>query len=386
MTVTHKERMRRALNHEPVDCIPTQINYTQGMGWRMAAHLGVTLDELPQRLDNHLLRIDIDHGPRYQQDGRIAFDWWGVGFDTRQEGYFVAVHPLAASKDLDAFNWPDPHAPGLLDGAARLVAQDAGERFVAPNFGFALFERAWTLRGFDTFLVDMLDDPGFAAELLDRITEIQSALIQRFLALGVDGGYFGDDYGAQSNLLFSPRMWRTLIKPRLARMFAPFRKAGLPVIMHSDGQISAILPDLVEIGLTAINPVQPEVLDHAWLRRTFDSRLAYYGGISTQTVLPQGSPQEAKQAVTNCLATLAPDNTGLVLAPSHRLMTDVPLENVDALLAALIAPQHNLPGRQLTRPANHAILQRLDVNGNGNDNAAISEQTTGHSARASRSA
>ncbi len=334
--------MRRALRHEPVDRIPTQVNYTPAMGQRMAARLGVTPDQLPQRLDNHFLRVGITYEHRRSRDGRIAFDWWGVGFDTAQEGYFVAVHPLAATKDLDALAWPDPRAPDLLGRAARIMEQDGGEHFVAPDFGFALFERAWALRGFETFLLDMAGDPGFAAELLERITEIQLVLIQRFLALGVDGGYFGDDYGAQSNLLLSPRMWRTLIKPRLARMFAPFREAGLPVILHSDGQIAAILPDLVEIGLTAINPVQPEVIDHAWLRRTFGNRLACYGGISTQTVLPQGSPLEVKRAVADCLAVLAPDDTGLVLAPSHRLMTDVLLENVEALLAAMAAPQSPL--------------------------------------------
>ena len=200
--------------------------------------------------------------------------------------------------------------------------------------GFALFERAWTLRGFDTFLLDMVLDPGFAEELLERIAQIQLVLIRRFLELGVDGGYFGDDYGSQANLLFSPKMWRSLIKPRLARLFAPFREAGLPVLMHSDGQFAEILPDLVEIGLTAYNPVQPEVIDHAWLRRTFGSQLAYYGGISTQTTLSQGSPQEVASAVQACLAALAPEGMGLVLAPSHRMMSDTPMENVEAMLEA----------------------------------------------------
>jgi uroporphyrinogen decarboxylase len=249
----------------------------------------------------------------------------------------------------------------------------------------------------------MAQDPEFAADLLERIAQIQSVLIQRFLALGVDGGYFGDDYGAQSNLLFSPRMWRTLIKPRLARMFAPFRKAGLPVIMHSDGQIAAILPDLVEIGLAAINPVQPEVIDHTWLRRTFGNRLACYGGISTQTVLPQGSPQEVRRAVAACRAALAPGDTGLVLAPSHRLMTDVPMENVEALLKVLAAPpsppsagglEKRTLGRkgnrektaQLTTPANHAILHRRDVTVNGNGNGPVFGRAGGQPARTSRSA
>ncbi len=105
----------------------------------------------------------------------------------------------------------------------RTIAALGAEFFIVPNLGFALFERAWSLRGFEQFLMDMAQDPGYAAALLDRITEIQLALIERFLGTGVDGGYFGDDYGAQKGLLFSPATWRKLIKPRLARLFAPFR-------------------------------------------------------------------------------------------------------------------------------------------------------------------
>ncbi|MEA3459444.1 MAG: uroporphyrinogen decarboxylase family protein [Chloroflexota bacterium] len=164
-----------------------------------------------------------------------------------------------------------------------------------------------------------------------------SGYARRFVALGVDGGYFGDDYGAQKSLLFSPRMWRALFKPRLARMFAVFQEADLPVILHSDGNIAEILPDLVEIGMTTLNPVQPEVLDHGWLKRTFGDRLAFYGGVSTQTVLPRGTPAEVQSAVEACVQTLAADGTGLVVAPSHRMTADIPMENVDALLAAFAA-------------------------------------------------
>jgi uroporphyrinogen decarboxylase len=220
------------------------------------------------------------------------------------------------------------------------VTAHGHEYFIAPNLGFALFERAWSLRGFEQFFMDIALDPGFASELLDRITEIQLVLIRRFIALGVDGGYFGDDYGAQKGLLFAPRTWRQLIKPRLARLFAPFREAGLPILMHSDGQIPQILPDLVEIGLTALNPVQPEVLDHIWLRESFGGKLAFYGGISTQTVLPHGSPDEVRLAVAACNRDLAPDGTGLLLAPSHRMMTDIPLSNAAAMVEAFREPEH----------------------------------------------
>lgn len=337
MELTHKERLSRALSREAVDRIPSQINYTARMGAKMAAYFGVPAEDLPRFLDNHLIRVDINHAGQVSQDGQTIWDWWGAGHDTGEEGYYIRHSPLAGSKDLDAYPWPDPHAAGLFDDAQNTIAEWGGEYFIVPNLGFALFERAWSLRGFEQFLLDLAEDPGFVEELLDRITAIQLALIDRFLALGVDGGYFGDDYGAQKNMLFSPASWRRLMKPRLARLFEPFRQRGLPVIMHSDGQIQKILPDLVEIGLTALNPVQPEVLDHAWLQDRFGGSLAFYGGVSTQTVLPNGTPDQVEEAVQACVGRLAPDGTGLLIAPSHRLMTDIPLENIGRLIESFHA-------------------------------------------------
>jgi len=329
-----KERVQLALTHQPIDYIPTQINYTESMVDKICAYFGVTTVELPVFLGNHLLRVDLDYEKRFSEDGKVIFDWWGVGFDANEEGYFPAFNPLADGKELSTYSWPDPHDPKLLSKATESITADGGRHFVCPNFGFALFERAWSLRGFDTFLMDLVLDTDFAEALLDRITEIQFVLISRFIELGVDGGYFGDDYGAQKNMLFSPKTWRSLIKPRLARLFTPFREAGLPVLMHSDGQIREILPDLVEIGLTTLNPVQPEVIDHSWLKSTFGNQLSYYGGVSTQTVLPYGKPKDVKQAIYECVSTLAPDGTGLMIAPSHRMMTDIPIENIEAMIEA----------------------------------------------------
>jgi uroporphyrinogen decarboxylase len=332
--MNHKERMRRALCYELPDRLPTQINTTAGMAQKMAHHFQLPVEKLPVFLDNHMLRVDLNYPGRLSEDGSMRYDWWGAGHDTGEEGYYIKFNPLSETKDLDGYDWPDPNLAGLFDQAEKKIRESGSEYFIVPNFGFALFERAWSLRGFEQFFMDIALDPGFVANLFDRITEIQLVLIQRMLELGVDGGYFGDDYGAQKRLLFSPETWRRLVKPRLARLFAPFRARGLPVLMHSDGQIQQILPDLVEIGLTSLNPVQPEVLDHHWLHKQFHGKLSFYGGISTQTVLPYGSPNEVRQAVAACRQTLAPDGTGLLLAPSHRLMTDIPMGNVEAMLEA----------------------------------------------------
>jgi uroporphyrinogen decarboxylase len=337
MALTRKERVQRVLLRQPVDRLPTQVNYTRAMGEKLAAFLDVPMADLPGRLDNHLLRVDLTVPHRVSDDGKIAYDWWGVGWSTETEGYWPADSPLSRSDVLDEYPWPDPSDLHLLDEAGRTIVADEGRHFVAPNFGFCLFERAWSLRGFATLLMDLVLKPAFVEELLERITDVQVALARRFVALGVDGGYFGDDYGAQRGMLFSPKMWRAMFKPRLARLFAVFWEAGLPIIMHSDGDISAILPDLVEIGVTMLNPVQPEVLDHGWLKRAFGDRLAFYGGLSQQTVLSRGTPADVRAAVAECARTLAADGTGLLIGPSHRMTSEIPLENVNAMLDAFTA-------------------------------------------------
>jgi uroporphyrinogen decarboxylase len=337
MALTRKERVQRVLLRQPVDRLPTQVNYTRAMGEKLTAFLDVPLADLPGRLDNHLLRVDLTVPRHVSDDGKIAYDWWGVGWSTETEGYWPVDSPLSRCDVLDQYPWPDPDEPHLLDEARRAIVADERQRFIAPNLGFCLFERAWSLRGFETLLMDLALKPAFVEELLERITDVEVALARRFVALGVDGGYFGDDYGAQRGMLFSPKTWRALFKPRLARLFAVFREAGLPIIMHSDGDISAILPDLVEIGVAMLNPVQPEVLDHAWLRQTFGDRLAFYGGLSQQTVLSRGTPADVRAAVAECARTLAADGTGLLIGPSHRMTSEIPLENVNAMLDAFAA-------------------------------------------------
>jgi uroporphyrinogen decarboxylase len=329
-----KERVRRALRREPVDRLPTQINYTGKMGRILAGHFGVPEDEVPDRLGNHLLRVDITYDRRLSEDGTVAFDWWGAGWDTRTEGYWHSFAPMKDPIDLDVYPWPDPGMQGLMDSAERAIRDSGSRYFVAPNFGMCLFERAWSLRGFDALLMDMIDRPEWVSDLLDRITAIQVALAKRFVAARVDAGYFGDDYGAQRSMLFSPRLWRRFMKPRLAAMFAVFLDAGLPVILHSDGDIRAILPDLIEIGLTTLNPVQPEVMEHGWLCREFGSRLSFFGGISTQAVLPAGNAAAVREATLACARNLAQDRTGLLLGPSHRMQSDIPPRSVDAMLEA----------------------------------------------------
>jgi len=116
-------------------------------------------------LGNHLIRVDISFPRRLNDAGTIRYDWWGAGHDTSEEGYLIAYSPLQANKDLDAFSWPDPHQGDLLDQAQATIQRSGATHFIAPNFGFALFERAWSLRGFQELFLDMAEDPGYVEAL-----------------------------------------------------------------------------------------------------------------------------------------------------------------------------------------------------------------------------
>ena len=157
--MTKKERIQTILQHKKPDRLPAQSNFTASMRKTIADHLGISPDDVDKRFDNHLLRVDLSHTKELSSDGSTAYDWWGAGFDTSEEGYLISDYPLAEKADLAAFSRPDPDAPGLLHDAGELIRAENNQedpRFIIPNFGFALFERAWSLRGMEQFMMDMV--------------------------------------------------------------------------------------------------------------------------------------------------------------------------------------------------------------------------------------
>lgn len=150
----------------------------------------------------------------------------------------------------------------------------------------------------------------------------------------MDGFYFGDDYGQQSGALFGAATFRALIRPELERLFAPIRRAGKLIVLHSCGNVELFLDDLIEIGLDGYQTVQPEVYDFERLKRRYGDRLVFWGGISTQTTLPFGTPDDVRAAVNRAARALGRGG-GYIAGPTHRITPDTPLENVLALLEAL---------------------------------------------------
>jgi uroporphyrinogen decarboxylase len=195
---------------------------------------------------------------------------------------------------------------------------------------------AWRLRGLDTFLVDMVQNQEFAACLLDTVGAFAIDNCCFLAECGVDVVLSGDDVGMQDRMLISPKMWRTWLKPRYADLFARIKAANPDALIfyHSDGAIEPIIPELIEIGVEILNPVQPECMDAVALKQRYGHRLSFWGTLGTQTTFPQGTPAEVRALVRERIKTVG-EGGGLLLAPSHKLEPDVPWENVEAFFQAI---------------------------------------------------
>jgi uroporphyrinogen decarboxylase len=146
----------------------------------------------------------------------------------------------------------------------------------------------------------------------------------------------GDDIAMQDNLLMSRKMWRTWFGPRLRRVIEAAReiKPDILIEYHSDGKVNNLVGDLIDTGIDILNPVQPECVDHAWIKAEFGQRLSFSGGLGVQSVLPFGTPDEVRAHVRSAIETLGAGG-GLIIGPSHVVERDVPMDNFFAMLEAI---------------------------------------------------
>ena len=284
------------------------------------------------------------------EEGRmIAYDEWGIKWAKPDTSLYMdpVDHPLKGeltSKGLADFPWPDPAQEGrylgLADEARRL--RETGCAVVMSLYGFGLYDMAHLLHGLEDSLMDMALNPAGMGELLDRLKEFQMQLWERTLrAVGenVDICLHSDDLGMQDRPIMSPKMYRDLVKPRHTELFAHIKKSAatdVKVLLHSCGSVRALIPDLIETGIDALNPVQVSAsgMDSVELKREFGSELCFWGGgVDTQKVLPRGTAQEVRDEVRRRIDDLAPGG-GFVFTPVHNIQPDVPPENIRAMWEA----------------------------------------------------
>lgn len=194
------------------------------------------------------------------------------------------------------------------------------------------WEKAYFARGIENFLADLAGSPAWAQSLLDLIIRKNLVMLENFLvAPELDGVLLGSDWGTQNDLIMSPECFRTMIKPGEQQEYELIRRYDKHVFVHSCGSVSKILPDLVEMGLQVLNPVQPECMDIADLKQRYGAQLSFYGGISTQRTLPYGTPEDVRRETESVIALMS-EQGGYITASSQEIQTDVPYENLCALI------------------------------------------------------
>ena len=348
MTPTQRQLVIDQINHRQTDVLPYVLRFVSDTGEhvddygtdvadRLDAYYGgpgwrALIDNAIAQIGAPELGVDTNQGPIYT-------DVYGAHWRVDRRPYHLSEPMVLPEPSLAGYSFPD--VPAVLGEEWRQRAlQEIGEaagHFVVASFGFGLWERAWTLRGFDNALVDAAGDPVFFEELLDRVAEQQMAIIERLLTLPVDGIMFSDDWGYQRGVLLGPERWRRFIKPRLARMYDRVHAAGKYTLSHCCGSIAEIMPDLIEIGLDVLESVQPEAEDmnpYA-LKRQFGADITFWGGIGSQSLIPFGTPAEIRAEVAKLCREMGKGG-GYILAPAKPLQPETPTENAAAVVESFL--------------------------------------------------
>lgn len=331
--MTRRERTLAAIRHEQPDRTPYTIEFTSAQLEQTCAAYGMEPAEFGQYLGNHCQKVGFNLGGEYRRPGFFT-DEFGVVWDRSGEDkdIGVPVTELVSPHD-DSYTYPEPDLEAMRQAVERALAT-RGDALLFGKIGTTYFERAWSLTGFQNMLMYLAMEPDFVRQVLDRLLEYNLKIIDAVIDYDIDGFYFGDDYGQQSGLLMSPQMWRSTFKDGWATMFERVKARGKLVALHSCGNISELLPDLIDIGLDIYQTVQPEVYDLEQLKRDVGDRLCFWGGISTQRDLPFDSPEVLRRKIDETKAVLGRSG-GYIAGPTHRLPPDIPIDNVRTLIDAL---------------------------------------------------
>ncbi len=348
-----RERVEMALNHEVPDRCPMQISFTPEFADRLRRdmelqgravhnpHGGGNTYELERALGEDMLLTSVGWANSYYMEDKPYVDEWGIGWTVHPYetpfgiGHYTEIvgHPLADAADISRYQAPDPNRPELYTDAEQAIRDFRSEYWIVGVTVTTIFETAWALRGLEQMLIDMVLDPDLAEHLLDIPYQYHLTAAKKLVAMGVDMIWIGDDVGSQHEMLISPKMWRRYLKPRMAQFIAELKgiNPSVKVAYHTDGDVSRIIPELIEIGLDVLNPVQPASMDPAEVKKKYGGQLSFWGTIDEQHTLPFGSPADVANEVVDRLRTVG-QGGGLILAPTHHVQLDTPMENFWAMV------------------------------------------------------
>jgi len=353
--MTCRERVLTALAHRPTDRVP-RLLYEEVIGYTPPIARMLQARCAPQTprefFDMDITRVEMR--PTALPRARFAewlgaaaaaalasgqVDEWGVWWQAGDFHHFTRVQsPLSgvrSAAELERYPWPDLDRPYRFAGVGARVQALQAQGWAVAGYAGSVFERSWYLRGMENLMVDLLARPEIAQALFARTAAFQQGVARQFARAGVDILILGDDIAGQTGPLLSPVTWRRFLKPHLAETARAVKETNptTRVFYHSDGNIAVFIPELIESGIEILNPVQPECLDPAALKRRYGERLSFWGTVSVQRTLPYGSPEDVRAEVRARIRQVG-QGGGLILSPAHVLPPETPWANVVAFFEA----------------------------------------------------
>ena len=360
--MTSRERILTSLKHEEPDRVPLDLGglattietipynelkkYTGIKGETinfLRDHVEPPEELLKRfKIDTRYIRIKPPGNFKVQIDPDNSYlDEWGTRWKKSPTSLYwdPVAFPLkeATLKDLERYPWPDPDDPGRTEGLrerAKMLHDNTHYAIVADQPTLGIFELSWVcLSGPQRLMADLILDKRFAHALLEKVCELHMRLYENYLhAVGdyVDVIVASDDLGTMQGPLISPNLYREMVKPYQKKLWGFIKgKTKAALFVHSCGSISKLIPDLIEMGVDVVNPVQVSAkdMDTQRLKREFGEKITFWGGIDTHHVLPFGSPQDVEKEVRRRILDLAPGG-GYVLTAVHNIQPGVPPENV----------------------------------------------------------
>jgi len=379
MTMTKAERVMNQFLRKPVDYLPSQITLSdRTRDKEILRGLGMDEDaDLNEVLENHIQWTFVtDDWPLFfsnfdeiiaegtklgymwmDREAKTVFDSWGMGVLRGEDGFFTNYGVLRGDKEMDkiagkylpdhltklfgmpleqaveAYEAPDP----LREYNSLWIERDkdgvAGDLCAIPSGYFGIYERAYALMGFQNFMTEIAGNPRITYTLMEKITDYRMGLAKVKADLGYKIAHHGDDLAMEHCGFFSEKMFEEQLLPHFKRLFGEYRRLGMEVFMHSCGQMADYLPQLIDAGLTGWEPVQP-CNDLAKVKREYGKDLVFMGGVD-EKAMAQMTPDQVREMTAETIKILGKGG-GYIIAPSQEVMSDVPPENIAAMLSAAI--------------------------------------------------
>ncbi|MBI4670999.1 MAG: hypothetical protein HY741_04950 [Chloroflexi bacterium] len=380
---TPRSRVQTALRHSEPDRVPVDVLMTPEVWHKLVKHFGLewrkpsddqffdpVWDAVAALLESDVRLISYDQfckPPESILRPGARVEWWdaltrstpnrmwrqwlpdGDSMDIWGHHYRVVENPTGAYEefatyplqdatavdDLKHYAWAEPDWWDWTPLPQVIRAMDPERKsFLRFRIG-SIFEQAWQIRGMQEFLMDLAAQPEIPMYIMERLTETHVENLERALAVAgaeLDMVYFYDDVATARSLMISPTMWREMVKPCHEKIIAVAKKYNKPVMYHCDGAIAALIPELIDMGIDLLNPIQPDSpgMECNRLKRDFGARLSFHGGLDIIKTLPRGRVDEVRAEVRERVNILGAQG-GYVMASSHHIQSDTPVENILAM-------------------------------------------------------